>query len=55
MGRFRRRQREPSMTAIELFLLGVMVAWTPGLVVMAWLLRSASKERLEDELGSLDY
>jgi hypothetical protein len=43
------------MSAIELFLLGVMVAWTPSLVVMAWLLQSASEERREDELGSLDY
>jgi len=43
------------MSAMESFLLGVMVAWTPSIVVAAWLLRSASRARIEDEVGSLDY
>jgi hypothetical protein len=31
------------MSAMECFLLGMMVAWTPSLVVLAWLVRPAVK------------
>ena len=27
------------MSTTQAFLLGVMMAWTPGLVILAWLLR----------------
>ena len=43
------------MSAMESFLLGVMVAWTPSLAVMGWLLRSASLTRSEDPSDALDY
>jgi len=33
----------------QAFFLGMMVAWTPGLVILAWLLLRAS---LRDERGS---
>lgn len=37
------------MTATESFLLGIMVAWTPSLIVLAWLIGPAWKsEELED-------
>ena len=29
------------MSAMEYFLLGVMVSWTPSLIVLAWLVRPA--------------
>jgi hypothetical protein len=28
-----------SMSHLQVFLLGMMVAWTPGLAMLAWLLR----------------
>jgi hypothetical protein len=31
------------MNAVQCFLLGMMVAWTPTLVVLAWLLRWAPR------------
>jgi len=33
------------MSAVHCFLFGVMVAWTPGVVIMAWLLLRSPLER----------
>jgi hypothetical protein len=35
------------MTTFEAFLLGLMVAWTPSLLVLAWILPSAGVPELE--------
>jgi hypothetical protein len=43
------------MTATQLFLFGIMVAWTPSLIVLAWLLQSAASPGLEDRQNSLYY
>jgi hypothetical protein len=43
------------MSAMESFLLGIMVAWTPSLAVMGWLLWSAPRRRFEDQPDALDY
>jgi len=41
------------MDALQAFLLGLMAAWTPSLIVLAWMLRRAlgSKERQADVHG----
>ena len=41
-----------SMSKLECFLLGAMAAWTPGLVVLAWLVLRAPLEK-ETRSGSL--
>jgi len=42
------------MSAMEYFLLGVMVSWTPSLVVLAWLVRPAINFNRDLE-KQLDY
>ena len=37
------------MSTLEAFVLGVMVSWTPSLIVLAWLLRPVLKSE-----GSLE-
>jgi hypothetical protein len=39
-----RRSGAEEMDAIQAFLMGVMVAWTPSLVLLAWLLRETGRE-----------
>ena len=41
------------MTAMESFLLGIMVSWTPSLIVLAWLLWNS--EELESHSDYADY
>jgi hypothetical protein len=36
------------MNTAQAFSLGVMVAWTPSLILLAWLLRHAPSVELED-------
>jgi len=43
------------MSAVQSFLFGIMVAWTPSLVVLVWLLRSAPNLGSHDQQNSLDY
>jgi len=43
------------MSAMESFLLGIMVAWTPSLAVMGWLLRSSARDRSDDRSDAFDY
>jgi hypothetical protein len=48
------------MSNTQAFLLGVMAAWTPSLVILAWLLRVGmldERERMFDERESMfgDY
>jgi len=33
------------MSTVQAFLLGVMVAWTPSLVILAWLLMRYEEDR----------
>ena len=43
------------MSAMEYFLLGVMVSWTPSLIVLAWLVRPAlNLDRLRKPIGLLE-
>jgi hypothetical protein len=37
------------MTTLQAICLGAMLAWTPSLVLMAWLLREAPLDELERE------
>jgi hypothetical protein len=37
------------MSNTQAFLLGMMAAWTPCLVILAWLLRSGVSEEILDE------
>jgi hypothetical protein len=37
------------MSNTQAFLLGMMAAWTPSLVILAWLLRSGVSEEILDE------
>jgi hypothetical protein len=39
------RRKGALMSTMEAFLLGLMTAWTPSLVLLAWLLRRASKNQ----------
>ena len=41
VGRPTQGRRGKLMSAMEYFLLGVMVSWTPSLIVLAWLVRPA--------------
>ena len=45
------------MSAVQYFLLGIMVSWTPSLIVLAWLLRPTpnSEANSRKQLGYLDY
>ena len=44
------------MTAMESFLLGIMVSWTPSLIVLAWLIRPVwNSEELESHPDYADY
>ena len=44
------------MTAMESFLLGIMVSWTPSLLVLAWLIRPAwNSEELKRHPDYADY
>jgi hypothetical protein len=36
------------MTTLEAFLLGIMVAWTPSLLVLAWMLLTTRSEDLAE-------
>jgi hypothetical protein len=36
------------MSAMQSFLLGVMAAWTPSVIVLAWALRQVPNAPLED-------
>src|SRR5215510_7016514 len=38
------RSGAEEMDAVQAFLMGMMVAWTPSLVLLAWLLRDAGTE-----------
>jgi len=38
------------MGAIQAFFLGMMVAWTPSLIVLAWLLRVAPRSDSQESL-----
>lgn len=40
------------MSAVQSFLLGIMVAWTPSLIVLAWLFMTPGSE---DQLKGFDY
>ena len=43
------------MSAMEYFLLGVMVSWTPSLIVLAWLVRPAlNLDGLRKPIGLLE-
>ena len=44
------------MSAMECFLLGLMVSWTPSLILLAWLVRPTlkSEETLDKQLEYLD-
>ena len=39
--------RVPLMTTLQAMWLGAMMAWTPSLVVLAWLLREAPLDELD--------
>jgi hypothetical protein len=39
--------RVPLMTTLQAICLGAMLAWTPSLIVMAWLLHDAPLDELE--------
>jgi hypothetical protein len=44
------------MSEMQYFLLGMMVAWTPSLILLAWLIRPAFKSEIDlDQIESLDY
>jgi len=36
------------MSTVEAFVLGVMAAWTPSLIALAWLLRHPGAEKESD-------
>jgi hypothetical protein len=41
------------MTTLEAFLLGMMVAWTPSMVIFAWFLLRAPTLDLENAKGDM--
>jgi hypothetical protein len=40
------------MTTLQAFFLGMMVSWTPSLLVLAWLLSDISTVKSEDQPNS---
>jgi len=40
------------MSTVQAFLLGVMVAWTPSLLLLVWYLRPLRRSEPEDQPGN---
>lgn len=43
------------MSAMESFLLGIMVAWTPSLAVMGWFLWGSARDLSKGKSDAFDY
>jgi hypothetical protein len=43
------------MTTLQAFFLGMMVAWTPSLVLLAWMLADTRVADLEDQSSGLHH
>jgi hypothetical protein len=43
------------MTTVQAFFLGIMVSWTPSLLLLAWLLRDLPTANSEDQLSGAHH